>query len=156
MGNKSFKISLYSYIAGSKVVSVASAQMGTGVAVKEDKMSIVLSFEDGSIGTVNYFGNGNKSYPKETVEVYSEGRILQLDNFRKLTGHGFSGFKKLKTKMDKGHQNEFNLFTQTVASGGEPMIPLAELANATLASFAAMTSAAEGRTIQLDTEYSLS
>ncbi|MBT3278734.1 MAG: Gfo/Idh/MocA family oxidoreductase [Phycisphaerales bacterium] len=149
-------IDLLSYLAGSKIVSVASAQMGQGVAVREDKMSIVLSFEDGSVGTVNYFGNGNKAYSKETIDVYSEGRILHLDNFRKLTGHGFSGFKKLKTKINKGHQTEFKLFTEAVAAGGEPMIPLAELTNATLASFAAMTSAAEGRTIRLDTEYTLS
>jgi len=146
-------IDLLSHIAGSPVVSVASAQMGQGVAIKEDKMSIVLSFEDGSIGTVNYFGNGNKAYPKEQLDVYSEGRILRLDNFRLLEGFGFKGFKRLKTKMDKGHRAEFKAFASTIQQGGAPLIPLAESVNATLASFAAMTSAAESRTVNLNAEY---
>jgi len=154
VGEACHYIDLLSYLAGSRVVSVASAMMGRGVAVKEDKMSIVLSFEDGSVGTVNYFANGSKAYPKETVEVYSENRILRLDNFRKLDGYGFSGFKKMKLFcMNKGHQNELNTFVNRIVEGGEPLIPFEDLVNVTLASFAAMTSAIEGRMIILDTEY---
>ena len=147
-------IDLLSHIAGSKVATVASAQMGQGVAVKEDKMSIVLGFEDGSIGTVNYFGNGPKNYPKEMLEVFSEGRVLQLNNFRRTDGYGFAGFKKFKTtRQDKGHNAQFTAFADRVATGGEPLIAMDELVNSTLASFAAMTSAAENRTITLDREY---
>lgn len=146
-------IDILSHIAESPVISVASAQVGKGVAIKEDKMSIVLAFADGSIGTVNYFGNGNKAYPKERLEVYSEGRVALLDNFRVLRGYGFKGFKKLKTKMDKGHAAEFAAFARRVAEGGTPLVPLAESINVTLASFTAMTSAAEARTIKLAEEY---
>jgi len=145
---------LLAYICGSRIVSVASAQMGKGVAVKEDKMSIVMSFEDGSIGTVNYFGNGSKSYPKEMLEVFSDGRVLRLNNFRKLEGFGFKGFRKFKTrKMDKGHQAQFNAFVERVEKGGNSLISMDELVNATLASFAAVTSASERRMIDLDQEY---
>jgi predicted dehydrogenase/threonine dehydrogenase-like Zn-dependent dehydrogenase len=144
---------LLSYVSDSPIVSVASAQMGQGVAVKEDKMSIVLSFEDGSVGTVNYFGNGHKGYPKESMEVYSEGRILRLNNFRQLDGWGFSGFRRMKTKLDKGHQAEFGMFIDRIASGGGPLIPLEQLLNATLGSFAAMKSSREGRTVWLADDY---
>ena len=145
---------LLGHICGSRIVSVASAQMGKGVAVKEDKMSIVLSFEDGSIGTVNYFGNGSKSYPKETLEVFSDGRVLRLNNFRKLEGFGFKGFRKFKTrKMDKGHQAQFNAFVERVVKGGDALIPFDEIVNVTLASFAAVTSAVEERMIHLGEEY---
>ena len=144
-------IDLLGYICGSKIVSVASAQMGKGVVIKEDKMSIVLSFEDGSVGTVNYFGNGSKSYPKEMLEVFSEGRVLRLNNFRKLEGFGFKGFKKFKTrKMDKGHQAQFNAFVARIEKGGEALIAFDEIVNVTLASFAAVTSAVEGRMIRLE------
>lgn len=147
-------IDLMSYFAESKIISVASVQMGRGVAVKEDKMSIVLNFEDGSIGTVNYFGNGSKSYPKETFEIFSEGRILRLDNFKKLEGYGFKGFRKFRTlKMDKGHQEQFNAFVSLVKDGGKPLIALDELINVTIASFAAVRSANENRTIVLNEEY---
>ncbi len=146
-------IDLLSYIAGSPIVTVAAAQMGEGVAVKEDKMSIVLSFEDGSVGTVNYFGNGHKGYPKESLEVFSEGRVLRLDNFRRLDGFGFQNFKRMKTRLNKGHESEFAAFVDRVVEGGYPLIPVEQLVNVTLASFAAVTSAAERRAIDLEQEY---
>lgn len=144
---------LLAYVAGCPIVSVAAIQMGHGVAVREDKMSIVLSFEDGSVGTMNYFGNGHKRYPKERMEIYSEGRILSLDNFRRLVGFGFARFRDMKTRLDKGHEAEFKAFVDRVAEGGEALIPMTQLVNTALASFAARMSASEGRTIRLREEF---
>ena len=99
---------------------------------------------------MNYFGNGSKSYPKEMLEVFSDGRVLRLNNFRKLEGFGFKGFRKFRTrKMDKGHQAQFDAFVKRVENGGEPLIGFDEMVNVTLASFAAVTSAVEGRMIHL-------
>lgn len=149
-------IDLMVFLSGSLVRSVAAAMMSNGVAVKEDKMSISLGFEDGSIGTINYFANGSKAYPKERVEVFSEGRVVCLDNFRKTSGFGFRGFKSLKTwRQDKGHSREFAAFVDRVKHGGPPLISLAELVNVTLASFAAMTAASETRVVVLAEEYAL-
>jgi predicted dehydrogenase/threonine dehydrogenase-like Zn-dependent dehydrogenase len=147
-------IDLLAFLAGSLVRTVSALMVGEGVATRSDKMSIVLGFEDGSVGTVNYFANGSKAYPKEQVEIFSEGRVLRLDNFRRLSGYGFSGFKRLKSlRQDKGHAAEFAAFVQRVAAGGEALIPLDELVNTTLASFAAMTAARERRTVELAAEY---
>ncbi len=142
------------FLTGSKVRSVAAHRMGAGVATCEDKMSISLSFEDGSVGTVNYFANGSKAYPKETMEIFSDQRVLRMDNFRKTTGYGFKNFGKFKTRrQDKGHAAEFAAFVGSSANWREPLIPLDELVNVTLASFAAMTAAREGRTVHLHEEY---
>lgn len=149
-------IDLLVYLADSLIVTVAAAQMGENVAVQEDKMSIVLSFADGSIGTVNYFSNGAKSYPKEQVEVYTEGRVLRVDNFRRTVGYGFKGFKTFKTRrLDKGHNAEFKMFVDRVEQGGKSLIPLDQIVNVTLATFAARTSAVENRTINLQGEYAI-
>ncbi len=143
-------IDLLTFLANSPITTVAAVQMGGGVPVKEDKMSIVLGFADGSVGTVNYFANGSKSYPKEMMEVFSEGRILRLINFRRTEGFGFKGFSKYKTsRQDKGHNAEFSAFGDRVAQGGQPLIPFDQLANVTRASFAAMQAAAEKKTITL-------
>ena len=147
-------IDLMACLAGSPVRTVAATMMGPGVAVQTDKMSIGLRFEDGSIGSVNYFANGSKAYPKELLEVFSEGRVLRLENFRRTLGYGFKGFSKFKTpRMDKGHSRVFAAFVDRVAAGGAALIPLDELVNVTLASFAAMSSAAENRTIDIAVEY---
>ena len=84
------------------------------------------------------------------MEVFSDGWVLRLNNFRKLEGFGFKGFKKFKTrKMDKGHQVQFNAFVARVEKGGKSLIPFDEIVNVTLASFAAVTSANEGRVVRL-------
>jgi len=143
-------IDLLACIAQSPVVSVAAFQMEKGVAVKEDKMVIALGFEDGSVGTVNYFGNGSRQYPKETLEIFSDGRVLRMNNFRKTEGYGFGKFKSFKTRtQDKGHGEQFGAFVDRVIHGGEPLIAMDELVNATLATFAAVTSANEGRMVHL-------
>lgn len=147
-------IDLLAFLAGAPVRTVSAAMAGEGPVTRTDKMSIVLSFADGSVGAVNYFANGSKQYPKERLEVFSEGRVLLMDNFRKLIGYGVRGFRSLATlRQDKGHAAEFAAFVESVRSGSGPLIPMSELVNATLASFAAMTSAHEHRTIDLVEEY---
>jgi predicted dehydrogenase len=74
-------------------------------APTDDTVIINLKFQDGSIGTVHYFSNGSKAFPKERLEVFVAGRVLQLENYRKLTGFGFSDFKKMNLwKQDKGQK----------------------------------------------------
>jgi len=147
-------IDLMAFFAGCKVVSTAAEQMSGSIAIREDKMSILLSFADGSIGSINYFGNGNKRYPKEILEVFSEGRILKLDNFQSVIGYGFRDFRKFRSwQIDKGHRVEVSAFIDLVEKGGKPLIPFSEIVNVTLASFAAVTSARENRKIVLEKEY---
>jgi len=148
-------IDLLSFLCGSRIVSVSAVQMERGVAIKEDKMSIVMGFADGSVGTVNYFGNGHKGYPKETLEVYSEGRVFRLSNFRHLVAWGAKGFRSMKGRLDKGHAAQFKAFVERVEHGGDHLITFDELKNVALASFAAMTSAGETRTVLLDNEYAI-
>ena len=143
-------IDLLAYLADSPVKTVSAIMVGEGPAVRDDKMAIVLGFADGSVGTVNYFSNGSKSYPKESLEVFSDGRVLRMENFRQTLGHGFKGFKKFKTsRQDKGHNAEIAAFVDVVATGASPLIPFAALSNITRASFAAVESARLGKTVAL-------
>ena len=98
-------IDLMRYLAGCEIVSVQARRMGDTdtVDVTEDKAAIILGFADGSFGTIHYLANGAASFPKERVEVFTAGGTLQLDNFIKLKGFGWKGFKKLNLwKQDKG------------------------------------------------------
>ena len=143
-------VDLLSYLAGSPVKTVSAVMVGEGPAVRDDKTSIILGFADGSIGTVNYFANGPKSYPKEMLEIFSDGRVLKMENFRVTRGYGFKGLRTFKTRrQDKGHRAEISAFIDWVEQGGEPLIPFEELINVTRASFAAVTAARENWTIRL-------
>lgn len=97
-------------------------------ASTRDTVSIQLSFVDGSVGTVHYFANGSKAFPKERLEVFAEGRVLQLDNYRKLTGFGWPGFSKMNLwRQDKGQKACAAAFVQAVATGASAPIPFEEI-----------------------------
>jgi predicted dehydrogenase/threonine dehydrogenase-like Zn-dependent dehydrogenase len=93
-----------------------------------DTVSFTLEFSDGSIAAVHYFANGHKLYPKERVELFCAGRILVLDNFRRLVGYGWPEFKKSRSlKQDKGHQAEVGAFIDAVKKGHTAPVPFDEL-----------------------------
>ncbi|WIO75374.1 bi-domain-containing oxidoreductase [Porticoccaceae bacterium LTM1] len=112
-------------ITGWNAIKVADDK---GLDVTDDKAIITLSFEDGSIGSIHYFANGGKSFPKERVEVFCDDAVLQLDNFRKLRGHGWKGFSKLSSlSQDKGQNACAEAFIRSLKQGGEPPISFEEI-----------------------------
>lgn len=162
-------IDLLSHLAGCSISSVSAIMVGGNGQVREDKISILLGFADGSVGTVHYFANGSKSYPKETLEIFGDGRVIRMENFRVTRGFGFKGFRSFRTwRQDKGHRAEIAAFVNAVARREEsrdtipifseiescPQIPLhvipfEEIMNVTRASFAAVESAKKGTVILL-------
>jgi len=118
-------IDLLRFMAG---VPIASYQRVTMDATTQDTVSLQLTFVDGSIGTVHYFANGSKSFPKERLELFAAGGVLQLDNYRKLTGFGWPGFKKMNLfRQDKGQKACAKAFVDAVAQGGVAPIPVGEV-----------------------------
>jgi len=118
------------FLAGSKIKSFNAVKMGKNdfVEMTEDKALISLTFEDGSIGSIHYFANGGKSFPKERIEVFCDGAVLQLDNFRKLRGFGWKGFNKVNLwSQDKGQANCAHVFMESVRKGLGNPIPQDEI-----------------------------
>ena len=123
-------IDLLRYLAGSPIVDAKVASLGNakGLTGLGDTVTLTLRFADGSMGTVHYLANGHKSFPKERLEVFCCGRILQLDNFRKLKGFGWPGFAKMNLwRQDKGQKDCAAAFVRAVESGGEAPIAFDEL-----------------------------
>ncbi|MGB9553465.1 MAG: Gfo/Idh/MocA family protein, partial [bacterium] len=139
-------IDLIRYFVGSPIIDVNARIIGEAPSrvVREDKMTIMLEFADGSTGVIHYLANGSKRYPKERIEIFSEGRILVINNFKTLRGYSWKGFKgKRLWRQDKGHKTEAALFIQQVREGGEPIISWSELEEVTLATFTAVERAKE-------------
>ncbi len=122
-------IDLMRFLVGRKIVSVQARRMGDtpGIEITEDRATILLGFEDGSFGTIHYLANGSANFPKERIEVFAAGRVLQLDNFRKLRGFGWPGFKKFNLwKQDKGQKRCVQEFLRGLVDG-VPAIPVDEI-----------------------------
>jgi len=123
-------IDLMRFLVGHAITGHQAMMMGDapGVEVRDDKVSINLSFADGSFGTIHYLANGGKAFPKERIEVFCGDAVLQMDNYRVLTGFGWQGFKKMKLmKQDKGQIACAKAFVDSVKSGKPSPIPYEEV-----------------------------
>ena len=140
VGEACHYMDLITFLTGSKIKSVCMNAMGVNPQANTDNASILLEYENGSTGVINYFSNGSKAYSKERIEVYAQDRTIITDNFRVTEGYGFNGFSKMKTTIDKGHAAQFKLLVERVKSGGAALVPFDEAVNTTLASFAAIES----------------
>ncbi|MBD3176838.1 MAG: dehydrogenase, partial [Armatimonadia bacterium] len=123
-------IDLLRFLAASPIESVHGQSIGSAASepIRDDKATITMTFEDGSLGTVHYFANGHKAYPKERLEVFCDGRVLVMDNYRKLTGYGVrTGFALPSFRQDKGQEAWAAEFVRCVAEGLAAPIPIDEL-----------------------------
>lgn len=150
IGEACHYIDLIIFLTGSKVKSVCMNALGHHPEENTDNASILLKMENGCTGVINYFANGSKAYSKERVEVYSQERTLIMNNFRKTEGFGIKGFSSLKTKIDKGHKQQFQSLNQAIVTGGVPLIPFDEIINTTKASFAAIESLKQGAWVEVE------
>ncbi len=103
-----------------------------------DVMSLSIGFEDGSMGTVHYFANGDNSFTKERFEVFGQERIAVMDDWRtlELISGGKSRTQKSAT-MQKGYGEEAKAFLQA-CQGGQPPIPVSSLIATTLVTLLAV------------------
>ncbi len=118
-------IDLLRFLAG---VPITGHQRMSMDSATQDTVTLQLSFADGSIGTVHYFANGSKAFPKERLEVFAAGRVLQLDNFRTLKGFGWPRFSKMNLwRQDKGHRACVQAFVDAIQCGLPSPITVAEI-----------------------------
>lgn len=126
LGEACHFIDLLRFLAGVPITSQSARSLMAGPAA--DTTTIQLGFADGSIGAIHYFANGNKSFPKERLEIFAAGRVLQLDNFRKLVGYGWAGFRRMNLwRQDKGQSACAQAFVDAVRQGGTSPISIEEL-----------------------------
>lgn len=130
-------IDLLRYLVGFPITEIQAFSIKTkNDQACPDTLSFTLCFSDGSLGTVHYFANGHKSFPKERLDIFCAGRILHLDNYKTLLGYGWPGFKRLKLwHQDKGHSTEIKTFLQAIQAGETSPIPFHELFEVTETSF---------------------
>ena len=118
-------VDLLRFLAGTEITNWHAARLAD---VSHDTATLQLSFADGSVGTIHYLANGHKTFPKERLEVFTSGRVLQLDNFRRLKGFGWTGFSAMNLwRQDKGQKDCAESFVKAVKNGGPAPISLEEL-----------------------------
>lgn len=133
-------VDFLSFLAGALPATVAAHALPDQGRYQEDNAVLTFTFPDGSLGTLSYLANGDKSVPKERVEVFCGGRVAVLDDFRSLE-MVFDGKRQVHRsplRQDKGHLAEWQAFSAAILAGGPPPIPYTHLFGVTRATFAAV------------------
>jgi predicted dehydrogenase len=123
------------FVVESPIERVQASALPDGPRYRRDNVAATLHFRDGSIASLLYLANGDKAVAKESFEVFCEGSIAQLEDFRVLSLTRNGKTRQIKRKRDKGHRREIELTIDAIRSGGSSPIPFGELVEVTKATF---------------------
>lgn len=141
-------VDLAMFISGARINSISAKVMNDRKNL-EDTLVIILGFENGSVASISYFSNGNKKLPKEYLEVFTQGQVVAIDDFKKMTIFSNRKWKKKLRKQDKGHCEEIRRFLESVEAGLPTPIPFEEIYISTLATFKIIESIRQKKVITL-------
>ncbi|MEE1961613.1 bi-domain-containing oxidoreductase [Allomuricauda taeanensis] len=129
-------IDLISYLTGSPLISVNVDKISPNndQVRADDNVAVILKYQDGSVGNLQYFSIGNKDYQKENLEVHFDGKTIIMDDFKKLTGHGVK-VKELLGKVPEKGQFEELLHMYEAITEGKWAITLEDMVQTTRATF---------------------
>jgi predicted dehydrogenase len=147
-------IDFLSFLCGQPVTSVSASLMPNEGRYSDDNVAATLKFADGSLGTITYASNGDKSFSKERVEIFVQGWVAVLDDFRELrtVRNGKQRISRSRLRLDKGHRGEWTAIADAIRTGGPHPIAIRDLVNSTLATFAVVRACSSGSTVEVDTE----
>ncbi|WP_235299295.1 bi-domain-containing oxidoreductase [Portibacter marinus] len=148
IGEACHYIDLITFLTGSLVDEVVMNAQGKKPGAQTDNASILLRYANGSQGVIHYFSDGNKSYSKERIEIYDQGKNIIIDNFRSIKYYGYRS-RNRKKSQDKGHFEQFRRWSEMIQSGDQHLIPFHEIINTSKASIACVKSLQEKVWIQI-------
>lgn len=145
-------IDLCIYLAGSKPVSIQTIGLPNIGKYNDDNVVINIIFDDGSIATIEYLANGDKSVEKETLEIFSGGKVVQLIDFRKLvlTSNGKKTQYQSRFAQDKGHMGSWQAFINSIELNLEVPISFEELFMSSVTTFCAVESFRKNKIINMN------
>jgi len=117
---------IFTFLTDSKVRKVEAYPISpaTDHYSSRDNFTALIKFCDGSIATLTYTALGNSKYPKELMEIYVDGMVIQLDDYKSMKILGKKTKKINSSLPEKGHFQEVESFANAIINKGEWPIPL--------------------------------
>jgi len=128
---------LFNYFVDVEInsISVNSINQKTKNVSSRDNLIVTLKYKEGSICTLTYTALGDKSYPKETLEIYFDNKIITMNDYKELRGYGIKMANINSKFSEKGHYEELIIFSQAIKDGTNYPIPLWQIEQATQIGF---------------------
>ncbi|MCZ4513051.1 bi-domain-containing oxidoreductase [Streptomyces sp. ActVer] len=116
-----------------------------------EDLQVVLRYPDGSTATISYVTTGAAGFPKETLDLIADGKVLRLDDFVRASVYGPKKWvsSRLPKARDKGQNAELAAFIKAVRTGGPMPVPLESLVATTAATLAVQAGLAGGAPVTL-------
>jgi len=139
-------IDLIQFLTGSVPARVYAETLTSENYKPSDNVVVTVKMANGALGSLTYVAGGDKSYPRERVEVFGGGAVGVIENFKGATftrrgrtvrlRHGFG--------VDRGYKGEMEALLKAIREGGQPPVPFEEYAYTTMATFAIEDSLRKG------------
>ena len=144
-------IDLCLFLAGSPIDSLSASTLADPLEL-QDTLVINLRFRNGSIASIGYFSNGAKRAGKERLELFCNGRVAVLDDYRRLELYQGNRKRIVRSDRDKGHAGEIGRFLGAVDRGEATPVSIDDIVNTTRATFKVLDSIRDNRVVFLQRE----
>lgn len=112
-------------------------------AKNDDNIAIVIRFANGSVGNLTYVANGDKSMPKERIEIFGGNICGVINDFK--DGTIFKNNKTTSLKSSgKGHSQEVAAFIKAIQQGAASPISFESIYYTTKTTFKILDSIRTG------------
>lgn len=126
IGEASHIYDFFTFLTGSRVrdVSSASVKAGQGHYRSDDNFTAMMTFDDGSVATLAYTAMGASDYPKESLDVFFDGKVVTLRDYKELTVAGAKVNRVTTPGSSKGQREELEAFGRAIRDGSGWPSPL--------------------------------
>lgn len=123
---------LFLALTGARPVDVVAHAIrpGSDHDRADDNFTATITFDDGSVATLTYTALGSAKFPKETADIFVDGMVLSLDDYKQLRVAGTTAKGITHRTVQKGHREELEAFAAAIRGGGDWPIALQAQADA--------------------------
>ena len=116
-----------------------------------DNLSISLKMDNGAVANITYAASGDKSFPREEVQVFAGGSVCVIENFKtiRFISSGKQTVHRALT-VDRGHREELQRTIAAFAIKEPSPIDFKLLVATTIAAFAIEESLSTGEAIEIN------
>lgn len=107
---------LFTFLTDARVIDIQAKSLRpkTAYYLPSDNFVVSLAFEDGSLATLTYTALGSTDHPKELMEIYVDGTVIVLNDYRQLTIAGGKQKPMNSRQAEKGQKEELVEFARAV------------------------------------------
>jgi len=101
-----------------------------------DNVIISITMSNGSVASLIYTAGGDRTYPKEFIEIFSDKSVCVIDDFRSAMFVRNGKKKCIKASgQEMGHSQELKIFFDSIRQGWKMPVSIEDYAATTLATF---------------------